>query len=93
MNAENNAIQSKLAQLLGQLREFQSKTTHAYWRVYFVSACYGFVAAMQGIKFLIVYLGVLVVIFMIHGIIERRHQQQMNLIVELIEELQKQKQI
>jgi len=89
--SETNPVQLKLTQLQEELRKFQNQNFHN-WRLYVVAILYAFVAWTQSsIQALILYSGTVALIFMVHERSERRNKQQMKLIAELIDELQKQK--
>jgi hypothetical protein len=52
-----------------------------------VAVCYGFIAALQGTQFLMLYLGVMVVVCMYQSFSEQRNNRQIDLLVQIIREL------
>jgi hypothetical protein len=62
-----------------------------HWLAYFCAVLYGFIAAKQGAQFLILYCGILVVVFMLQGFSEQRTRRQISLLVQLVQELDKKK--
>ena len=76
--------------LIEQLQASGSwKPKGQWWRAYLCAVLYGFIAALQGMQFLILYCGILVVIFMFQGFNEERNRGQIDLLVQLVRELEK----
>ena len=82
---------SRLVTLIEQLQASCSRKAEGRWRVYLCAVCYGFIAALQGTQFFILYCGVLVVVLMLQGFSEQRTRKQVDLLVQLVQELEKQK--
>ena len=51
------------------------------------AALYCVAAVLEGRSFLVLYLGVLVVVFLLHASNEQRSRRQMDLLVQLVREL------
>ena len=79
--------------LIEQLEASSSWKPEGHWRPYLCAILYGFIAALQGTQFFILYCGILVVIFMLQGFSEQRTRRQISLLVQLVQELEKKKQI
>ena len=77
--------------LIEQLQESMSWKHKSLWPAYIFSVFYGVISALQGSSFLMVYCGALVVVFTIHGVIEERNRKQMNLLLQLVQELERKK--
>ncbi len=80
---------NRLATLLEQLQASCSPRSKARWLPYFCVVCCGVVAALQGRQFLILYLGVFVVVFMLQGFSDQRTRKQIDLLVQLVQELER----
>jgi hypothetical protein len=70
------------------LQAFRSAGWRAYWRIYLGSLCYGAIAWLQGGKFLLLYLGIMVIVFMLHEMSLRRVERQIDSVIETLRELQ-----
>jgi hypothetical protein len=77
--------------LVEQLQASCSWKPEGHWRAYFCAVCYGFVAAFQGVQFFMLYCGVLVVVFLLQTYGEQRTRRQIDLLVQLVQELEKKK--
>jgi|WetSurMetagenome_2_1015567.scaffolds.fasta_scaffold1195780_1 hypothetical protein len=82
---------ASIVKLIEQLEASCSWKSERQWCAYLCAVLYGIVAALQGAQFLIVYCGVLVVIFMFQGFGEKRTRKQVDLLVQLVQELEKKK--
>lgn len=67
--------------MVEELQRIRSWRSPGFWRVCFVSLCYGFITWTIGRDFLIVYLGVLVVAFMLYDLAMRRIENQIDLLL------------
>lgn|GEM_PF-3234358 len=79
----------QIALLLQQLEKTNSKHGWPEARVYILAILYGGIAYLQGPKYLLLYCGVLVVIFSVWATIETYRKKQIEITKELIEELRK----
>jgi len=79
---------SRLTGLIGLLRATRSPTAKDNWGIYVCAVCYGIIAFHQGLSVLGIYCGVLVLVFMIRGAINRRTRDQIDLLVEIVRELE-----
>jgi hypothetical protein len=87
--AGSNPASIRFGALIAQLQTFRSSGLRAYWRVYLVLLCYGGIAWIQGEKFLMLYLGITVVVFMLHEMSVRRVERQIDSVLDTLRELQK----
>jgi hypothetical protein len=78
---------ARLDTLVEQLQASCSWRPEGHWPAYLCAVCYGLIAALQGAQFLMLYLGVLVVVFLLQGFSEQRSRKQIGLLVELVREL------
>ncbi len=63
-----------------------------YWRVYLYAILYGIIAGLLGgAEFFILYCCVLVVVFVLDDFNEKRTQRQIGLLMQLVQELEKEK--
>ena len=86
------------SQALARLEELRTSGRHTRTRatLYIVSVCYGVIAWLQGSDFLIIYLGVLVVMFSMLGLQDahmRRIQVQIDLLVKLLRDEQEKRDV
>jgi hypothetical protein len=56
-----------------------------------VAVLYGYIATKQGAQFVMLYCGILAVVFMLRGSSEKRARRQIGLLVQLVQELEKKK--
>jgi hypothetical protein len=84
-----NSTSIRFTALIAQLQAFRSSGLRAYWRVLFVALCYGVIAWHQGENFLMLYLGMMVVVFMLHDMSVRRVERQIDSVLDTLRELQK----
>lgn len=76
--------------LIDQLQASSSKPTGEV-TAYVCAVLYGYIAHSQGSEFFILYCGVLAVFFLFRSASERRTRQQVDLLVQLARELEKQR--
>ena len=84
------------SEALARLEELRKsgRLTRTRTLLYIVSVCYGVIALLQGSAFLIIYCGLLVVMFVILGLHDahvRMVQAQIDLIVKLLRDQQQKK--
>jgi hypothetical protein len=91
LTSESTPERASIITLIEQLQASCSWNPKGHWRAYFCAVCYGFIAAFQGVQFFIMYCGVLVVIFMLQTFSEQRTRRQIDLLVQLVQELEKKK--
>ena len=82
----------RFSALIARLQTFRSSGLKAYWRVYLAALCYGGIAWIQGEKFLMLYLGIMVIVFMLHEMSVRRVERQIDSVLDSLRELQKDQQ-
>ena len=75
--------------LIEQLQGSCSWKPKGQWRAYLCAVLYGFIAALQGTQFFILYCGVLVVVFLLQHFSEQRARRQIDLLVQLVQELER----
>jgi hypothetical protein len=93
LTAGSTPERASIISLIEQLEASCSWKPEGHWRAYLCAILYGFIAALQGTQFLILYCGILVVVFMLQGFSEQRTRKQISLLVQLVQELEKKKQI
>jgi hypothetical protein len=81
---------ANLDTLIDQLR-LQSKPALSVGLVFFLAICYGYIAYVYGYPFLMTYLGVLVVVFTLHGYYEKRTRKRIDLLVQIVQKLEEKK--
>jgi hypothetical protein len=79
---------ANLDRLIEQLRSSSRFPSTPGLLVLVVAVCYGVIAANQGTQFLLLYLGVLVVVFTLQGSNETRNRKQIGLLVQILRELE-----
>src|SRR5262249_50718742 len=79
---------ARLDTLIERLRSSSRVPSTPGLLVLFLAACYGITAAFQGSQFLLLYCGVLVVVFALHGLNEKRTRKQIDLLVQIVRELE-----
>jgi hypothetical protein len=99
MNEPDPTISLSIPKLLrfNKLLEELQTSCSFRWKEYLVplllALCYGFIANIEGYKFLLIYSGLLVVSGGFQQVADRRNRKQVELLIELLRELEdKQKQ-
>lgn len=91
LTSESTPERASIITLVEQLQASCSWKPEGQWRAYLCAVLYGIVAALQGTQFFILYCGVLVVVFMLQGLSEKRTRKQIDLLVQLVQELERKK--
>jgi len=82
------------ANIIGLIEQLQASCSwkpKGQWRAYLCAVLYGFIAAFQGWSFLLVYCLIMAVVFMLQAFSEQRTRRQIDLLVQLVQELEKKK--
>jgi len=80
---------AKIDALIKQLKA-SSEGDKLEKRAYWCAFLYGLIAALQGLDFLILYCGVLVVVLMFHSASEQRASKEIDLLLKIVRELERQ---
>jgi hypothetical protein len=91
LTSEDKTTDIRVAYLLEQLKVSRSPTVGDYMYVFFIAAGVAVVAWFQGYQSFIVCIGLMVLVFTLQAVTEARIKRHMDLLLDLVQELQKKK--